>query len=66
MFRILEVLWVAYGWHSEKAVPFPIVLSCILLVWEAEGRTDIASPQRDVQIPAVKPECRREQREPLT
>lgn len=56
----------AYGWQSEKVVLFPIVSSCILPVQEAEGSTGIVSPQEDVLLPAVRSECRREVREPLT
>lgn len=57
---------VAYGWQSEKVVLFPIMSSCILLVQEAEGSTDIVSPQEDVLLPHVRSECRRESGEPLT
>lgn len=56
----------AYGWQSEKVVLFPIVSSCILPVQEAEGSTEVVSPQEDVLLPAVRSECRREGREPLT
>lgn len=56
----------AYGWQSEKVVLSPIMSSCILPVQEAEGSTDIVSPHKDVLLPAVRSECRREGREPLT
>lgn len=56
----------AYGWQSEKVVLFPITSSCILLVREAEGSTDIVSPQEDVLLPDVRLERRRESGEPLT
>lgn len=56
----------AYGWQSEKVVLLPIMSSCILPVQEAEGSRDIVSPQEGVLLPAVRSECRRESREPLT
>lgn len=56
----------AYDWQSEKVVLSPIMSSCILLVQEAEGSTDIVSPDKDVLLPTVRSECRREGREPLT
>lgn len=56
----------AYGWQSEKVVLSSIMSSCILLVQEAEGSTDIVSLHKDILLPAVRSECRREGREPLT